>query len=296
VQTEARSCRRGAVLVTGASTGIGEACALRLAHSGYLVFAGVRKQSDGEALRVKAAGSIEPVSLDVTDEASVAAATALLMRRLGGEGLRGVVNNAGVAVASPVEFVPVEDLRRQFEVNVIGQIAVVQAVFPLLRRASGRVVNIGSIAGRLTWPYLGPYSASKHALASLTDALRRELGRSGVRVSLVEPGSVATPIWVKSKGEALKTASRLPSAAHEQYGTAMSAVVMRSEDAERIGMPAARVARLVEHVLNARRPRPRYLLGWDARLLAAIQRWLPVGWVDGILTGVLSRRAGRRPR
>ncbi len=157
------------VLITGASTGIGEACALHLDQLGWRVFAGVRKDADGEALRAKASARLLPVRIDVVDPGSVAAARELVLRELGDRGLDGLVNNAGIAIAAPLEFVPIEDLRRQLEINVIGQIAVTQAFLAPIRKARGRVVNMGSIGGRLATPFLGPYNASKFALEALSD-------------------------------------------------------------------------------------------------------------------------------
>jgi NAD(P)-dependent dehydrogenase (short-subunit alcohol dehydrogenase family) len=174
------------VLVTGASSGIGEATALRLARAGWDVLAGVRREEDAERLRGL---GVEPVLLDVTDPAAVAA--------LDLERLDGLVNNAGIALALPLELLPLDELRRVLEVNVVGQLAVTQAVLPAVRAARGRVVNVGSIAGRSSLPFLGAYAASKFALEAVTDALRVELRPWGIRVAIVEPGSIATPIWTK---------------------------------------------------------------------------------------------------
>ena len=164
-----------AVVVTGASTGIGAACALDCAGRGMTVFAGVRDPRAGEALAAKGGPSLIPITLDVTDEPSIARSVEVVQRVVGEAGLRGLVNNAGIAIGSPLEVIALSQLRKQLEVNVIGQIAVTQAFLPLLRRGRGRIVNMGSIAGRGTIPLLGPYSASKFALEALTDALRMEL-------------------------------------------------------------------------------------------------------------------------
>src|SRR6266568_4897165 len=162
----------GSVVVTGASTGIGEACALRLDRRGFRVFAGVRREVDGGALKQKASSRLTPILLDVTDASSIKSAAAAVVAALGEEGLSGLVNNAGIAIAGPLEFLPIDELRRQFEVNVIGQIAVTQAFLPLLRKGHGRIVNMGSIAGKSALPFTGPYCASKFALEALTDSLR----------------------------------------------------------------------------------------------------------------------------
>jgi NAD(P)-dependent dehydrogenase (short-subunit alcohol dehydrogenase family) len=182
------------VVVTGASTGIGLACARLLAGRGFQVFAGVRKEADAEALRSEAA-SLHPVQLDVTDSEGIAEA-ARTVREAAGPGLAGLVNSAGVAVTGPLEYLPVDELRTQLEVNLVGQVAVLQAFLPALRLSRGRIVNISSIGGRVALPLAGPYAASKFALEAVSDSLRRELAPWGVRVAVVEPGGVRTPVGV----------------------------------------------------------------------------------------------------
>src|SRR5688500_9161604 len=185
---------RGAVVITGASTGIGRACAIDLDGRGFRVFAGVRKDEDGERLRSERP-SIEPLRIDVTDAGEIAAARDRVGEEVGERGLAGLVNNAGIAVPGPLEHLPLDEIRRQLEVNVLGQIAVTQAFLPLLRTARGRIVNIGSIGGRVALPLLGPYAGSKHAMEGISDSLRRELRPWGIEVSLVRPGPIATEIW-----------------------------------------------------------------------------------------------------
>src|SRR5215469_18875207 len=212
------------VIITGASTGIGEACALRLVSRGFRVFAGVRKELDGGALKQKASDRLTPIILDVTDAASIKSAAAAVAEALGGEGLSGLVNNAGIAIAGPLEFLPIDELRNQFEVNVIGQIAVTQAFLPLLRKGHGRIVNMGSIAGKSALPFIGPYCASKFALEALTDSLRMELLPWNIPVSIIEPAYVTTPIWQKSLQTGEKVAAMLPPQAHELYGHAITSM------------------------------------------------------------------------
>src|SRR4028119_876827 len=161
---------RGAVVVTGASTGIGRACALSLDAMGFRVFAGVRKSEDGESLRKASSSRLTPVFIDVTDEQSIATAAAEVSRVVGDAGLAGLVNNAGVAIPGPLEYLPLEELRRQLEINLVGQLAVTQAFLPLLRKAQGRIVNISSLAGKLTTPFNGAYSAAKHGIEAFSDA------------------------------------------------------------------------------------------------------------------------------
>ncbi len=214
----------GAVLITGASTGIGAAAALRLDRAGFRVFAGVRKPADGEALRAQASARLTPIIIDVTDQASIDAAAAEVTQTIGGTGLAGLVNNAGISVAGPIELVPVDDLRRQLEVNVIGQVAVTQAFMPLIRAARGRVVFIGSIGGRMSTPFLGPYSASKFALEAIADAMRVEMRPWRIHVAIVEPGSIKTPFWDKGLSDAEVMERKLTPEGHALYDDAIAAV------------------------------------------------------------------------
>lgn len=186
------------VLITGASSGIGEATAIHLSQNGFRVFAGVRNFSDGERLKRHAKGIIHPVLLDVTQKDSIAFAYNSIKETVGKNGLAGLINNAGIAIAGPIECIPIEEIRRQMEVNVIGQISVTQTFLPLLKMNKGKIVNIGSVSGRMTIPFLSPYSISKFAMEAFTDALRMELRQFGISVSIIETGNVATPIWKKS--------------------------------------------------------------------------------------------------
>lgn len=270
-------------LITGASTGIGAASALRLAELGWRVFAGVRREEDGRTLTDQSQGDIRPVLLDVTDASSVAAAVAFVQQGVGGDGLGGLVNNAGIVIAGPVECVALDDWRRQFEVNVFGALAVTQAALPTLRRARGRIVNISSISGRVATPILGPYCASKFALEAISDALRIELRPQGVRVSLIEPGAVATPIWDKSSSAASEREATYPSDLKTLYGLQMRKLHSMAEDAAHNAMPARKIVGAVVHALIAKRPKIRYLLGRDARLGAAIHKLLPDNWWDSLI-------------
>jgi NAD(P)-dependent dehydrogenase (short-subunit alcohol dehydrogenase family) len=277
-----RSC-----VITGASTGIGEACALRLDRSGWRVFAGVRREADAARLTAQLSERSHPVIIDVTDAGSIASGVGRIASAVGDEGLDGLVNNAGVAVAGPLEFLPLEEFRRQLEVNVTGQLAVTQACLPLLRRRRGRVVFMGSIAGRVALPMLGPYSASKHAIEALGDALRVELQPWGMHVAIVEPGSIATPIWKKGEEAAAQGASRFPPAAEQLYKPAIGAMRKAAADASRRGIPPDTVAALVEHALTSASPRTRYLVGADARLRARIGAFVPDRLRDRLFTRVL---------
>ena len=269
------------VLVTGASTGIGRATALYLEARGFRVFASVRKEKDAAELP-----GTSPVVLDVTDADSIRAASDAVSRALGGEALAGLVNNAGIAVSGPLEFLEMSDIRHQFEVNLFGQVAVTQAFLPLLRRAKrGRIVNMSSISGRITAPLLGPYSMSKFALEAFSDALRRELEPFGLSVSVVEPGVIKTPIWDKGIDSSKERIARMPARALELYGGRIEYLSKRAEEMRASGAPAEKVAKAIHHALVSRRPRTRYLVGTDAKLTAKLAWLLPDRLIDGILRG-----------
>jgi NAD(P)-dependent dehydrogenase (short-subunit alcohol dehydrogenase family) len=281
----------GAIVITGASTGIGRACALHLHHKGHRVFAGVRKDADGESLQKEAGGRLSPVIVDVTDEDSIAAAAKLVGDELGSSGLQGLVNNAGIAVSGPLEYLPIEDLRRQLEVNVIGQIAVTQAFMPLIRAGRGRIVNMGSVAGRSpSAPLIGPYAASKMALEALTDSLRLELARWEIPVSIVEPGSIATPIWDKSGPDFDNLTESMPEEGRERYGKLIEVGRKIAVVQNRRGIPPEKVAKVVEHALTSSRPRTRYLVGKDAQVRARVESLIPDKVRDKIVARVLRPR------
>jgi NAD(P)-dependent dehydrogenase (short-subunit alcohol dehydrogenase family) len=246
------------VIVSGASTGIGEATVTLLAREGFVAFAGVRSEPDAARLR-SVHPNIRPVLLDVTDPVAI---DRVAREATGSEAaLFGVVSNAGIAVGGPLEHLPVAEIRRQFEVNVFGALAVVQAVLPRLPARRGRIVFVGSIAGRLALPYIAPYSASKFALRALADALRNELSPDGIAVSLIEPGSVQTPIWRKGRESRDRMAALLGSDARPHYYQALEAIMRLAEVEERVGIPPGRVARVIVEALTARRPRQNYLVG-----------------------------------
>ena len=281
------SDKPNSVVITGASSGIGEACALYLDELGYRVFAGVRKPADGEALKAKASKRLTPVILDVTDVALIDRAVETVKAAVGVAGLAGLVNNAGIGIGGPLEVVPLADLRKQFEVNVIGQVAVTQALLPLLRQGRGRIVNMGSIAGRATMPFMGPYSASKFALEALTDAMRMELQPWGIHVSIVEPGAVESRIWEKAGRAADQMKAAAGPEAKARYGEAAARVREAMGQAEQRAIPARVVAEAVAHALRAARPKTRYLVGRDARFRAVLAAWLPDRVEDWLMTWVL---------
>ncbi len=263
------------VVVTGASSGIGRDCALHLAAQGWRVFAGVRQQRDAATLQHHSDGNISPVMLDVTSPTDIAAAVEQVQAQLNGQALHGLINNAGIAVGGPLEFLPIERIRHQLEINVIGQIAVTQAFLPLLREGPGRVINVSSISGRLSTPFLGPYAASKFALEALTDALRGELKPWGIHVVSIQPGVIATPIWQKSLSSSLKIAAKLPPQAMQLYGEPLTNLLNTIKSTGASGISPAKVSQAVAHALTASRPKTRYLVGTDARLGALLANWAP---------------------
>jgi NAD(P)-dependent dehydrogenase (short-subunit alcohol dehydrogenase family) len=267
----------GVVLVTGASTGIGEATAFHLRELGFDPVAGVRRDEDAERLEGQ---GLQTVRLDVTDEAQIASA----LEAVGDGALAGLVNNAGVAVAAPLEYVPLDEFRRQLEVNLIGQVAVIQAFLPALRRAGGRIVNVSSIGGRVALPLLSPYNASKFALEAVSDSLRRELRPQGVGVIVIEPGGIKTPIWNKGNKLADELISRMPPEAERLYGRLVVGVRRETVKIERErGLPPRAVAEVIGRALTVERPRTRYVVGRDAKVRASLARLLPDRAMDRLI-------------
>jgi NAD(P)-dependent dehydrogenase (short-subunit alcohol dehydrogenase family) len=272
------------VLITGASSGIGEASALRLVRGGWRVFAGVRAEADGARLRAAGGERLQPLTIDVTEPSTIAAAAAAL----GDSPLDGLVNNAGTALPMPLEFLPLDQLRRQLEVNLVGHVAVTQALLPNLRSARGRIVNVGSIAGRSALPFLGAYAASKHAVEAVTDALRVELRPFGIAVTVIEPGTIATAIWRKGGEQFQELAAQLQDDLGPLYGERMGAFSNAAAAAGRRAEPADDVALVVERALTAKRPKARYVVGRDAHRRAMVER-LPAGLRDRVYERFLLR-------
>jgi NAD(P)-dependent dehydrogenase (short-subunit alcohol dehydrogenase family) len=288
--TKKRSKERGlarngsrAVVVTGTSTGIGASITSLLARAGFTVFAGVRSDADARLVEARE-GDIRAVRLDVTDRSAIQNAAQLVAASE--IPLAGLVNNAGIAIAGPLEFLPLGDLREQFEINVFGPLAVTQAFLPQLRTQRGRIVFIGSVSGRIAMPFMAPYSSSKFALRAIADALRVEVAPAGVRVCLVEPGSVKTPIWRKGRDANEKIQQRLGAVGASHYGDPFQSVVQQTEREEQTGLAPERVSRAVLHALTARRPRTHYVLGAPARL-GILLSWLPAELHDRIVRASL---------
>jgi NAD(P)-dependent dehydrogenase (short-subunit alcohol dehydrogenase family) len=277
------------VVISGASTGIGKASAMRLDRLGFRVFAGVRNADDEGVVRRSGSERLTPVMLDVTNPESVSGAMQLVRSELGADGLWGLVNNAGVAVAGPLEFLPVDEVRRELEVNVLGQVAVTQAFLPLLRQARGRIVNIGSVSGRVAFPLLGPYCASKFALEALTASLRMELAPWGIEVSIIAPAGIATPLWHKALQQGEELARQIPEEALQMYGPLIDAQRKRAEHTGINGIPVKRVVRDVVHALTARKPRVRYIIGTPS-YMGEVIRLLPDRLRERLILREMARR------
>lgn len=271
------------ILVTGAAKGIGQATALHLAKQGFHVFAGVRKAEDGAALQAQAGAGLTPVLLDVTVGEQIAAAAQQIGATVGGAGLYGVVNNAGMAVPAPLEFVPLDELRRQLEINVVGQVAVTQALLSLVRQAKGRIVNVSSIGGRLASPLMGPYNMSKFAVEAMTDVLRQELQADGIAVVAILPGAVATPIWGTATATANQLVAAMSPAMLERYGKMIEGVRKFAANGAKNGAPPQLVADAIAQALTAAHPRTRYVVGRDAQFAARFILPLPDRWRDRLL-------------
>jgi NAD(P)-dependent dehydrogenase (short-subunit alcohol dehydrogenase family) len=275
----------GTILISGCSTGIGRACVLHLAKMSFPVLAGVRSEADGKSLAEAGGANVRPILLDITDAASIARAAEIARDTCGDDGLLGLVNNAGISVHGPIEHIPLSEWRRQFEVNFFGHIAMTQAILPLLRKGvtthghgRARIVMMSSIAGRIAQPIIGPYNASKFALEAASDALRLELRAQGIKVVLVEPGAIDTPIWAKAEANPGKFPPDHP--ARVLYAKAIDAVVDSAKKSAASAIPADHVARVVAACLTRRRPRTRYLIGTDAHIGAVAKMVLPTKILD----------------
>jgi NAD(P)-dependent dehydrogenase (short-subunit alcohol dehydrogenase family) len=273
----------GIVLVTGASTGIGEATALLLKERGFDAVGAVRKEEDAQRLRHQ---GLRTVRMDVTDSASIAAAR----DELGDEPLAGLVNNAGIAVAGPLEFLPLDQLRLQLEINLVGQVAVTQVFLPALRSGQGRIVNVSSIGGRVALPLMGAYNASKFGIEAISDSLRRELYLQGVDVIAIEPGGVRTPIWRKGNELADELMERMPPEVERLYGRMIEGLRRQTVRIEqKTGSEPRAVAEVIARALTARRPRTRYLVGTDAKIRALMVKVMPTRVVDRAIVRALTR-------
>ncbi|MFP4101016.1 SDR family oxidoreductase [Coleofasciculus sp.] len=271
------------VFISGASSGIGRACAIYLSEMGYQVFAGVRKQDDAEKLKYESGNEIIPIFLDLTDENSIREAAKTTQHLSESCPLVGAINNAGIVVVGPLECIPISEFRQQFEVNVIGQLSLTQAFLPLLRRTQGRIVNIGSDYGRVASPILGPYCASKFALKALTDSLRMEVKAWEISVSIVEIGTINTPIWDKSIRSNEKIWDNFTDESKKLYSFMLQAVKDKAGELGKNGLPPESVAKVVAKILEARKPKARYIVGLDSRLNILMSKFVPDSILDRLI-------------
>lgn len=264
------------VLISGASSGIGRDCALSLADAGFKVIAGVRNEQAAKTLEQEASGQLETVFLDIADNNSVESARTTIRS----ENLFAIVNNAGIAMLGPLEFMPIEKIRRQFEVNLFGHIAVTQAFLPLLRQTNGsRIINMSSISGFVAFPYYGSYASSKFAFEAFSDAIRRELMPWGIKVILIQPGNTNTQIWQKSFQTAQSIATEFPPEANFYYPNKLSQSPKSMDNLT----PASAVSRAVIQALTAKRPKARYRVGMSAQKYAVYSRLLPTWLLDRLV-------------
>lgn len=267
---------RRTVVVTGASTGIGRASVAALIAEGFSVYATVRRLEDADELREQFGDSVVPLLMDLLDEDSVRAAGAEVCAS---GPLFGLVNNAGAALPGPLEYLPIDNFRRQLEINLTGQLLVTQVMLPALRRSAeqagdARIVMIGSIGGRIAGPILGAYHAAKHGLVGMTGALRAELAPFGIRVVLIEPGTIATPIWERGRAHGEELQSRHPHS-FGRYAKQLQSAYAMAERGARSGQEPSTVARAIAEALTSRNPPPRQVVGRDAKVVAGLVRLLP---------------------
>ncbi|MFB5676913.1 SDR family oxidoreductase [Paenibacillus terreus] len=268
------------VVVTGTSSGIGRATAEQLAAEGFHVLAGVRRQEDADKIKRQ---NIDPVIVDVTKIDTLKALAERVEQDPHGRPLRAVVNNAGIAVNAPLEMIPLDEFRRQFEVSVIGQVAVIQALTPALLNSGGRVVNIGSVGGKISMPGFGIYSAAKYAMEAINDSLRREMSSFGLKVIMITPGGVSTGLSEQGITTAERLAKLMTPDQHRRHDRLFDAVKAQAETWAKDGIPSRKVAEVVSRAIHASKPRTRYTAGPDAALLTRLVRILPDKLLDRML-------------
>ena len=278
------SDRRELIVVTGTSTGMGAATAKELAGRGFHVLAGVRREIDADALR---GDGIEPLILDITVESDVAAVADRVAADPRGRPLRALINNAGIAVNAPVEALPIAEWRRQFEVNLFGHVAMIQALMPSLLRSSGTVVNISSVGGKVALPTYPAYAGTKFALEALSDSMRREVNHLGVKVVVVEPGAVKTEMAQRGVATAERLKAGMTADQLERYGDLIDAMSNLARSFDTDGVPAERAAKVIANAATAPRPRTRYTIGRDAAILARLSRVVSDRFLDRVVRLIL---------
>jgi NAD(P)-dependent dehydrogenase (short-subunit alcohol dehydrogenase family) len=271
-------------VVTGASSGMGNATARELAHRGFHVLAGVRRSEDAQSLQLP---GIEPVILDITNPADIRALSERVSPDSEGRSLRVLINNAGSAANAPVETLPLDEWRRQFEINLFGHIALTQALLPALHHSGGRIINISSTGGKVVMPAYGAYSGAKFAMEAVSDALRRELAPQGVQVVVVEPGAVRTAMGESGGAKARELIDAMTDTQKSRYGILMETFLAHSKAFTASGISAEKAAQTIADAATARRPRTRYTIGRDAALLTRLARLLPDRALDAAIARTL---------
>jgi NAD(P)-dependent dehydrogenase (short-subunit alcohol dehydrogenase family) len=294
-----RTDRHELIVVTGASTGIGAATARELAGKGFHVLAGVRREADADALRslnIEGSGSLEPHILDISVESDIAAIADRVARDPQHRPLRALVNNAGIAINAPVETLPLAEWRRQFEVNLFGQIAMTQALFPALLSSSGTVVNISSVGGKFALPTYGAYAGSKFALEAVSDALRREVSDVGIKVVVVEPGAVKTEMAERGIATAEGLKANMTTAQLARYGDLTAAIAAQARSFNDVGASAEHAAKVIAKAATASHPRTRYTIGRDAAILVRLSRLVSDRTLDRIMRLNLRSHYSKSPQ
>ncbi|MBE8987842.1 SDR family oxidoreductase [Nostoc sp. LEGE 12450] len=259
---------KGAVVITGASTGVGRATALLLDKQGYQVFAVVRQSKDGELIKLNSSGNLTPIIFDVTKIEQIKSAAEIVASAVGEKGLLGLINNAGILVDGPLEYLSLDELRWQFEVNVIGQVAVTQTFLPMIRQAKGRIINIGSVSGKISSPFFSALCASKFALEALNDALRMELHPWGIEVILIEPGSIASTAPDKVEVSLQKKLANMSPTAKAMYGDIYKFSLEQLIKSNRMGMLPEEVASVIQKALETIKPKTRYFVSKEKLMLS----------------------------
>lgn len=268
------------IVVTGTSTGIGNATAKELASRGYYILAGVRREIDADAIRTE---NIEPIVLDITNETDISN----LIKRINNDPekrtLRALINNAAIEINAPLEVLPLSEWKRQFDVNVFGQVAMIQALLPALFQSRGTIINITSIGGKVAMAGYGPYASTKFAVEGLSDSLRRELEPFGVKVILIEPGGVISPMSLQVRIKAEKITNEMNPEHRNRYGNLMHAMVSMAESYIKKAVSAEKAGKIIANTLIKKRPRPRYTIGSDASMVRFLNWLLPDSQFDSLL-------------
>ena len=263
------------ILITGASTGIGRAIALALDEEGWQVFAGVRSQKDGKSLKSESSENLVPIILDITKKEHIKKAVEKI-----GDSLHGLINNAGIVSPGPLELMPIKDIKEQLDVNVVSQISVTQSFLPSLRNSQGRIIFMSSVSGMMVFPLLGAYAASKHALEAIGDGFRRELKKWDIKVSIIEPGSMKTPIWKKTLGRGSAQMKDIPKEKLKLYENEINSLLKGASEAEKKALDVQYVVDAVLDALDSSHPKTRYIVGPIHKIKTIIARFLPDSFLD----------------